>query len=1658
MRKLLLFALFLLIGVGYSNKAFATHIPGANITYTCDPNNPLTYTFTLTLYRVCPGTHPATMSSTYFTLTNDCGLVNPVVPIFNQVGQAEDVNQLCASATSDCSGGTSPGLWKYTYEATITLPADCDSWTISFDLCCRDASTNMTGGTGNNMYVETVMNTQTAPCNSSPQVTSIPMPYACANTTFNYCLTIADPEGDSTYFTMIPPMGAAGTPIAFNAPWSTTSPLSNFTLDPLTGCISFNEPTTGDYVVNILIESFDANGNLIASIVHDFKIQVMACNNTPPSNPVGGIQNVTGTGAQLGPQEVGVCWGDDICFDVVFQDAVNPADIITITTDGTTLLPGATFVQTGTNPATGTFCWTAQPGYTGSVVTFVAADDGCPVMGTSGFAVEFSIATGVWAGPDPIICGSQTTQLQANGAGSYTWSPATGLSCTNCPNPIADPPSTQQYIVTGNLVGTCPNEDTVTVIVVPDFTPLATPASQSICANEIAQLDITGNQGPYTVTWTPQSTLNNPNIVNPLANPLTTTTYTAVVTSIDGCTKTITADVIVSGVGPTVTITPSSIDICEGESVPFVTEAYVYPVVCGPSSGCTGTNNIVDIGTSSTGTTSYTPFYGSTSTTSNYTNKTQYIYTAAELNAMGYYGGTIKTLALRSTTSYIYQYDNVDIWIGCTTQDQYLTTSFIPTSSMTLVWSGDNYNPPNNTWCAFNIADYDWDGISNLVIQICADEDNTNDEGSDSFLYHSTSPAYRCLYYHTTLTTGCSTPTGTRVTNRPNIRMTLCVEDASSPVYSWSPGTGLSSTTIANPTASPTSSTSYVLDVTANGCTGSGIAQINVSPDYTLSPTASPISLCYGQTTTLNAGASGPGPYTYSWEPAGAFGNPSASSPTVSPTGETTYYISTSNGFCNKLDSVTVQVGGIPIAALANLDTVCPLDVVQLDMVAATGNCGVNYANCTGASSTGVSGTATTATSSYGPFYGSTSASTYYNKKQYIFSADELTTMGFTAGTITMLELNVSTGTARSYDDLTIWMGCTTQEQYTTTSFIPVSSLTQVYYNPYYTTANGWNSFNITGFDWDGSSNIVVQFCAHHDDHIGSENTYYSTTSPYYRCMYYNTTLSSACNNATGTRTTVRPNMRFTMCNATLGGGATYSWSPSTGLSDPSIQNPTATVTGTTTYTLTVTDPANPGCPSTSQVQVAIDPSNSVTAAPDTMICPGDSYNLNALFTGPVPTTIPCGLNTAGYSGPNTLNLVGTGTTATSTYGPFYGSYSDVKYQFLYHASDLQAAGFQSGTITELSFNILSNFTTGAFNDFQISIGCTNENTLVAANGWLPTVGPVWGPQNYNVAVGWNTFILSQPFDWDGTSNIVIETCFDNNSAISYANHYYHNSPGFGTTMRNYQNLSGGGPGSSGCSLDPVYVYQYRPNIRLRIYDPPPVSPTYTWTPATSLDDPNIANPTATPLVDQQYVVEVTGGICTVYDTVNIIICNPLPIELMSFAGENNGDVNDLYWTTATEINNDFFLVQRSEDGYAFKDIGQVDAAGNSSVTNSYRLTDNAPLKGMNYYRLKQIDFNGSASYSEVIAINTNIGPDIQIYPNPTSGDLFIDFNDENDGVHTILITDISGKTIVEEIELSPDKKTYMIDNFSNVSTGIYIVKVLNNQNEIIKFEKITKQ
>ena len=114
-----------------------------------------------------------------------------------------------------------------------------------------------------------------------------------------------------------------------------------------------------------------------------------------------------------------------------------------------------------------------------------------------------------------------------------------------------------------------------------------------------------------------------------------------------------------------------------------------------------------------------------------------------------------------------------------------------------------------------------------------------------------------------------------------------------------------------------------------------------------------------------------------------------------------------------------------------------------------------------------------------------------------------------------------------------------------------------------------------------------------------------------------------------------------------------------------------------------------------------------------------------------------------------------------------------------------------------------------------------------------------------------------------------------------------------------------------------------------------------------------------------------------------------LPVEILEFEAYRVNDVTHIVWTTGAEINNDFFVIQRSEDGQSFYDIDTVLGAGNSSWVIDYRTIDTEPKEGYNYYRLLQQDFDGEQSYSEIRAVVYETKHAL-VFPNPTKGNITI--------------------------------------------------------------------
>jgi hypothetical protein len=117
------------------------------------------------------------------------------------------------------------------------------------------------------------------------------------------------------------------------------------------------------------------------------------------------------------------------------------------------------------------------------------------------------------------------------------------------------------------------------------------------------------------------------------------------------------------------------------------------------------------------------------------------------------------------------------------------------------------------------------------------------------------------------------------------------------------------------------------------------------------------------------------------------------------------------------------------------------------------------------------------------------------------------------------------------------------------------------------------------------------------------------------------------------------------------------------------------------------------------------------------------------------------------------------------------------------------------------------------------------------------------------------------------------------------------------------------------------------------------------------------------------------GGPASAYlDDVGVYEISPLPISLLDFKGYNEGRNNIIEWSTSSEKNNDYFTLEKTIDGNFYELVGTIEGAGNSIYYNSYLLIDNNVNSNINYYRLKQTDFDGNSVYSNLISIDNRMG------------------------------------------------------------------------------------
>ena len=199
-------------------------------------------------------------------------------------------------------------------------------------------------------------------------------------------------------------------------------------------------------------------------------------------------------------------------------------------------------------------------------------------------------------------------------------------------------------------------------------------------------------------------------------------------------------------------------------------------------------------------------------------------------------------------------------------------------------------------------------------------------------------------------------------------------------------------------------------------------------------------------------------------------------------------------------------------------------------------------------------------------------------------------------------------------------------------------------------------------------------------------------------------------------------------------------------------------------------------------------------------------------------------------------------------------------------------------------------------------------------------------------------------------------------------------------------------------------------------------------------------------------------------DDVTLALCPegaPMPVQLVNFTAHEKGDGVMLEWSTSQELNNQYFSVERSADGNSnWFEIAKVEGSGNSQVAKNYTAFDKNPLAGNNYYRLKQVDYNGNYEYSRIINIKVNGSQSsISVLTNPFHGSLSVNIQSAIPQNITASLIDITGKQIAtEKWSVSNGNSRKDFSNSAGLQPGMYILRITNNSGAVLYNGKAIKQ
>ena len=206
----------------------------------------------------------------------------------------------------------------------------------------------------------------------------------------------------------------------------------------------------------------------------------------------------------------------------------------------------------------------------------------------------------------------------------------------------------------------------------------------------------------------------------------------------------------------------------------------------------------------------------------------------------------------------------------------------------------------------------------------------------------------------------------------------------------------------------------------------------------------------------------------------------------------------------------------------------------------------------------------------------------------------------------------------------------------------------------------------------------------------------------------------------------------------------------------------------------------------------------------------------------------------------------------------------------------------------------------------------------------------------------------------------------------------------------------------------------------------------------------------------------VTGNTDWYAQGLNPTIVPVLPIELISFEANLNEDRVDIKWVTASEINNDYFTIEKSKDGKSWEKLLIVSGAGNSNQVLEYYDIDYNPFKGISYYRLKQTDYNGKFAYSNVVPVKfekSTTNQNINLFPSPINvgGTVHLEFKNINASEMLVILRDLKGSEFYSKVVVNvEDGKLIGLPINMDIPAGVYLITA-SSENQMYSQKLIVK-